>query len=133
MSSKFELRIFDRFDLSSASKNSSSLPLSLVKSTLTLGEVIALRVEVELEAALLSNKNSTFLTDEKRWALLVDNSGAKTEEELKNLQESALNAFEINGYFVVYDDQQLTSLDAVVDVRKSSTLEFYRLPPLVGG
>jgi len=45
----------------------------------------------------------------------------------------ALTAFESNGFFILVDDQQVTSLDGEIVLAHDTTIRFIRLLPLVGG
>jgi len=45
----------------------------------------------------------------------------------------ALNAFQKNGFFVLIDDMQASSLDQEVHLHKDSHISFVKLTPLVGG
>ena len=45
----------------------------------------------------------------------------------------ALTAFERNGFFILVDDQQVTSLDGEIVLAHDTTIRFIRLLPLVGG
>ncbi len=45
----------------------------------------------------------------------------------------ALDGFQKNGYFILIDDKQATDLDQEVLVSKSTTINFVKLTPLVGG
>lgn len=47
--------------------------------------------------------------------------------------ETALAAFESNGFFMLVDDQQVESLDDVVFITPATTVSFVKLLPLVGG
>lgn len=45
----------------------------------------------------------------------------------------ALDAFQKNGFFVLADDQQCTSLDQQIQLSGDSKISFVKLTPLVGG
>ena len=45
----------------------------------------------------------------------------------------AVEAFETNGFFVLVDDEQVTDLDAELDLSAETEIAFVRLVPLVGG
>src|SRR5262249_44849889 len=45
----------------------------------------------------------------------------------------ALEAFQTNGFILLVDDKQLTSLDDEIELRHDSSICFLRLVPLVGG
>jgi hypothetical protein len=45
----------------------------------------------------------------------------------------ALDAFQKNGFFVLVDNRQCTSLEQTVQIRKDTNVSFIKLTPLVGG
>jgi hypothetical protein len=45
----------------------------------------------------------------------------------------ALDAFQKNGFFVLIDNKQCTSLDQTVQLRNDTYVSFIKLTPLVGG
>jgi len=47
--------------------------------------------------------------------------------------QRALEAFEQNGFFIIVDDRQVTSLDDVIELAHDTIISFIKLVPLVGG
>lgn len=45
----------------------------------------------------------------------------------------ALDSFQKNGFFILVDKQQLTTLDEEITLTKNSAISFIKLTPLVGG
>ena len=45
----------------------------------------------------------------------------------------ALDAFQKNGFFVLVDNKQCTTLEQTVQLRNDTTVSFIKLTPLVGG
>lgn len=45
----------------------------------------------------------------------------------------ALDAFQRNGFFILTDHQQCTSLDQQIQLTRNTTISFVKLTPLVGG
>jgi len=45
----------------------------------------------------------------------------------------ALNAFQKNGFFILVNDQQVTTLDQQIKLTQTSQITFIKLTPLVGG
>jgi len=45
----------------------------------------------------------------------------------------ALDAFQKNGFFVLVDNQQYTSLDEAIQLQADTKISFIKLTPLVGG
>jgi len=47
--------------------------------------------------------------------------------------DTAVEAFEQNGFFILVDDKQIENLDDVIHIREDTRVEFVRLVQLVGG
>ncbi len=47
--------------------------------------------------------------------------------------QAALDAFESNGFLLLFDDRQVESLDETVTISSTSVATFIRLVPLMGG
>ncbi|MEZ4869032.1 MAG: hypothetical protein R3C14_47360 [Caldilineaceae bacterium] len=47
--------------------------------------------------------------------------------------EQAVDAFTRNGFLILVDDEQVTDLDAIVEVKLGTMVTFLKLVPLVGG
>jgi hypothetical protein len=47
--------------------------------------------------------------------------------------DRAIEAFERNGFFVLVEDRQVTSLDEELDLSADSDIRFVRLVQLIGG
>jgi hypothetical protein len=60
---------------------------------------------------------------------LKKRTAVNADEQLK----VAVEAFSRNGFLLLVDDQQLTSLDEVIGLTESSRVTFVKLVPLVGG
>lgn len=45
----------------------------------------------------------------------------------------ALDAFQKNGFFILVDDCQVTTLDQQIEITQTSQINFIKLTPLVGG
>lgn len=113
-----------------------SFDLELPDPTITARELIRARVYEEVRA---HNRSAA-----ERFHGLVQPSG--TERDLNGYRfkkrrpldwqkqvEVALEAFESNGFLLLVDDQQVTSLDEEVHLRPDSRVSFLKLVPLVGG
>lgn len=96
-----------------------------------------IRQRVLQEVALYNSKPEQFIQ------LLVQ--PAQREKEL-NLRRGksrqvdgekqvrmALQAFEQNGFFILVDDHQVESLDEVIRIAETTSIDFIKLVPLVGG
>jgi hypothetical protein len=113
-----------------------SFELELPDPTVTARELIRARVYEEVQAHNRSRPD--------RFAGLVQPTG--TERDLNGYRfkkrrqldwhrqvEIALAAFESNGFLLLVDDRQVTSLDEEVQLRPGSQVSFLKLVPLVGG
>lgn len=117
--------------------------LRLVSQTLTLGELIAQRIDAECEARLADLQPELF-----QWAVVpsrqerVLNGGDRIfgpghekltlpspEAEI----EIARKAFEDQRYVVMFDGSQIGAWDERITVREDSTATFIKLTPLQGG
>ncbi|MFN2152718.1 MAG: hypothetical protein ACK2T5_14035 [Anaerolineales bacterium] len=47
--------------------------------------------------------------------------------------ESAVQAFQQNGFLILVNDQQITELDDVFEILPETSVTFLKLVPLVGG
>lgn len=55
------------------------------------------------------------------------------EIDWKKQFDTACDAFDRNGFFILIDDRQAENLDDQVALRATSTVSFVKLTPLVGG
>ena len=110
--------------------------LELPATSITARELIRARVRQEVEA---HNRSLP-----ERFAGLVQPTD--TERDLNGYRfrkprrlnpdrqaEVALAAFESNGFLLLVDDVQVTSLDEEVHLAPGSRISFLKLVPLVGG
>ncbi|WP_406077142.1 hypothetical protein [Micromonospora sp. NBC_00858] len=67
----------------------------------------------------------------RRVFLEVAESGARVDPEKRT--RATLEAFGRNGFVVLVDDRQVTSLDDKVHLHAGSRVTFLKLVPLVGG
>lgn len=109
-----------------------SLSLDVVSQTLTVQELIAARVEAEVQ--LYNQKLPSH-------PLIVP---SQAEQELNGLPTKrlidtekqiyvALDAFKKNGFFILIDDEQVDTLDQVVKISSQTKISFIKLTPLIGG
>jgi hypothetical protein len=62
-------------------------------------------------------------------------TGKTTVREIdwKKQYETACDAFNRNGFFILVDDHQAEALDETIALRADTTVSFVKLTPLVGG
>lgn len=111
-----------------------------VSETLTLREIIMMRVEEEIKRRE-DEKHERFTAlalelDEKERVLngfreRRNKTGDMPDPESHGYR--ALRAFQQNAYFVLVDDVQIDNLEALVVIRDNTTVTFVKTTPLVGG
>ena len=123
-------------DETSGGESLRSFELELPDPTVSARELIRARVFEEVQAHNRSRPD--------RYAGLVQPTD--TERDLNGYRfrkrrrldwqkqvDVALAAFESNGFLLLVDDHQVTSLDEEVRLRPGSQVSFLKLVPLVGG
>ena len=104
--------------------------------TVTVKEIIEARVRQEVEN--YNNKLPEYYN-----GLIQPSDAEKTINGFKLRSKKpidtekqvyvALDAFQKNGFFVLVDDQQCSSLDQVVHLHSDTKIGFLKMTPLVGG
>lgn len=113
-----------------------AITLHLPEPTITVRELIRSRVFEEVKAY---NGRMTGL-----FQGLVQPEGSERDADGFRIQgtrrldwheqaETALKAFERNGFVLLVDDRQMESLDEEIRVRPDTRITFLKLVPLVGG
>lgn len=110
--------------------------LRLVSHKMTVAELIRRRVEQEVERY---NRDPGRVfeglvqpTDAEK-ALNGLRRRPRQRVDAKEQVKVALEAFESNGFFLLFDGRQVTALDEELLVTENSLARFVRLMPLVGG
>ena len=104
--------------------------------TVTIQGVIEMRVRKEVEN--YNNKMPEYFngliepTDAEKTINGYKLKSKKPIDEEKQVYV-ALDAFQKNGFFVLVDNEQCTSLDQTITLTKDTTISFVKLTPLVGG
>lgn len=107
--------------------------ISDVPDLLPVAEIIRLRVRDEVARYNLgADDRYRGLVTPTQTELAV-NDWRHRRIDWERQAEIALTAFTRNGFFVLVDDRQLTSLDEMVDLQTTTRVSFVRLVPLVGG
>ena len=57
----------------------------------------------------------------------------RREIDWEEQYESAVQAFQQNGFLVLVDDRQVTELDDVIEILPETSVTFLKLVPLIGG
>lgn len=91
----------------------------------TIREIIASRVTVEVE-----RHNQQLSTSFKS---LITITQKEVKVDIEKQVYMALDAFQKNGFFVLIDNIQSTSLDQIVSLKPDTSISFLKLTPLVGG
>lgn len=106
----------------------SEIWLNFESETITVRELIKQRVAVEFSKR--SETRAVFVPDADEAAL---NGEETSETRLEQFQNDALSAFKNNGFFLLFDDRQLTELDEKICINQDSRILFVQVVPLVGG
>ncbi|MEM1181725.1 MAG: hypothetical protein AAGM22_25500 [Acidobacteriota bacterium] len=110
--------------------------LRLVSHRMTAAELIRRRVESEVERSERDPEGNVSRLVEPTSAERALNGTRprkRREIDVEEQVEVALEAFRTNGFFLLFDDRQVTSLDEELVVTADSLARFVRLMPLVGG
>lgn len=127
------LPIQDQIDLG---KVVSSRVLKFPVNRVTVKELIETRVSQEIES-FMEQSSQPFLNIIKPGSIegSLNNSKYKKKVnfDIKAQQNIAINAFENNGYFILFNDRQLTELEDIVHITPNSKVVFFKLTAIVGG
>ena len=110
--------------------------IELESDTISVKELITKRVSLEIEQY---NKNlpSYFngLVEPKDAERTLNGYKLKAKQliDVEKQVYIALDAFQKNGFFILVDNEQVEELDQMVALKKTSTISFVKLTPLVGG
>jgi hypothetical protein len=119
-----------------------SFPLEFPSERITVRELIRERVYQEVQdfnrrndpvfRGLVQPNGSERVTNADRKGYSYQ---LKTRREIdwKEQYESAIQAFQKNGFFILIDDKQAEELDQEVILRRGTEVSFVRLVQLVGG
>ncbi|MGH1434647.1 MAG: hypothetical protein ACRBG0_09335 [Lewinella sp.] len=110
--------------------------LEIEQDTCTLKELIEKRVEAEVEKfnELLPKYFTGLVQPNESEATLNGYLvGNRRKIDVEKQIFVALAAFNKNGYFVLVDNEQVTELDAIIELHSERKISFIKLTPLVGG
>ncbi|RPD45399.1 hypothetical protein DNI29_18630 [Hymenobacter sediminis] len=112
------------------------LELLVQQETLTVRELITLRVQEEV-AAYNQKQSGEFngLVQPTESERVLNGYRVRPAKLIDAEQQvyHALEAFQQNGYFVLVNDRQVESLDEEIWLGEGATASFIKLTPLVGG
>jgi hypothetical protein len=103
---------------------------------LTVRELVRTRVREEVAKANLDRTRAHYLLVEPTGAEVTLNGYRLREPRLIDWETQARiaeEAFERNGFFVLVDGRQVSSLDEELELTADSEIRFLKLTPLVGG
>lgn len=110
--------------------------LRLVSERLTARELIAARVRHEVEAYNAKHEEVFEGLVQPSHAEVALNGYRMKERRSLDVDvqiETALTAFERNGFFLLVDDRQVEGLDDLIVIGVATEVSFVKLVPLVGG
>jgi hypothetical protein len=112
------------------------IPVSFRSETVTIKDIIEARVRQEVDA--YNSKRPEFyngLVEPSEAEKTINGYKLRSRKLIDAEQQVyvALDAFQKNGFFVLVDNQQCTSLHQEVRLSSATTVSFVKLTPLVGG
>ena len=124
----------DVFDETTSGQRHSAGVFQFEIATLTLRELIRLRVQQEVARfnAMEREEFHGLIQSEEPERIL---NGVRIRP-LPNWEKQfakAITAFKGNGFLVLIDDRQITDLDETIHLTAQSRITFLKLVPLVGG
>jgi hypothetical protein len=123
-------------DETAAGKLVNELSVHLSSNLCTVKEIVIQRVVAEVEA--FNNRMPEYFKgliqpSDAESTLNGFKLKAKKKVNAEAQIQTALEAFERNGYFILIDNIQAESLDQMVIINDQTTVSFVKLTPLVGG
>lgn len=125
------------FDETASGVRTSAISMNLEVTAIRLRDLIEHRVRQEVAAHNAAGDQRRFRglvqpTDSERTlnGFLFRTPRALNADTQVHV---ALEAFEKNGFFVLFDDRQVEDLDEVLPLSQNNEVSFLRLVPLVGG
>jgi hypothetical protein len=107
--------------------------LQLTSNRITARELVRHRIEADIEADFANRRSAWLVTPGDTERALNGERGPYVQFDVDAYTEVAFQAFERNGFFMIFDGRQVTDLDEVLTVERDSALTFVRLVPMVGG
>ena len=110
--------------------------LSVATEQLTVRELIKIRVFEEVEDYNAHQSNLYRGLVQPTAAEQTLNGYKMLERQKINWEEqyeSAIQAFQQNGFLILVDDRQVTELEDVIEILPKTSITFFKLVPLVGG
>ncbi|WP_428604993.1 hypothetical protein [Sedimenticola sp.] len=112
------------------------LQLSFEKSRVTVKDIITERVIQEV--ALYNRKASEYrhaLVEPSDTEAMLNRAtkGKRRPIDTQKQIDIAIQAFSGNGFFILVDDQQVETLEQIVEITPHTRVSFVKLVPLVGG
>jgi hypothetical protein len=104
-------------------------------ATLTLREIIRLRVQQEVERFNDSESEAFqgLIRPEETERILNDVRDRRLVLDWEKQYVKAISAFKGNGFLVFVDDRQLTDLEETIQLTAETKVSFLKLVPLIGG
>lgn len=112
------------------------ITLDVFNEMITVRDLIAARVETEVNSynkKLPEYFNGLVKPTDAEKTLNGFKIKSRKKIDVEKQTYVALDAFLSNGYFILIDDQQVTDLEQEILVSKTTTINFVKLTPLVGG
>jgi hypothetical protein len=122
------------FDETTAGQRQSAGAFQFDTATVTLRELIRLRVQQEV-ARFNATERDVFhgLIQPEESERILNGVRERPLPDWEKQFTKALTAFRGNGFLVLIDDCQITDLDQTIHLTAQSQITFLKLVPLVGG
>jgi hypothetical protein len=130
------LKIFDTTTASIGKKPENSFTVYVSGETITVRELIRLRIFQEVEAYNQRQPEVFRMLVQPGEAEQTLNGFKFRQPHRVDPQaqyEKAIQAYENYGFIVLVDDQQANALDGTISLRPETAVTFLKLVPLVGG
>lgn len=107
--------------------------LTFEQPRVSLAELIRRRVLTEMASSSRTARALPSLIELDDKELLLNSPKAPQSIDPEKAVAKALSAFRRGAYFVIVDGEQITELEQQVELADETSVEFFRLMPLVGG
>jgi len=120
-------------DQTSSGETLNKLKMEFESATVKVRDIISGRVRQETKNLFESAKKSKYSFIGQTEIEKLNSKPTNITELQDKKVKYALEMFQRNGYLVLIDDEQVTSLDQEVKLTNSTEITFLKLVPLIGG
>jgi transcriptional regulator of acetoin/glycerol metabolism len=120
-------------DQTSSGETLNKIKLEFQTATVKLRDIISGRVRLETKNLLDTSKKPKYSFIERTEVEKLGSNLTNITQLQDKKVEYALEMFQKNGYLVLIDDHQATSLDQEVKLTNNTEITFLKLVPLISG